>query len=69
METPLTKEQIECDIETYKDRISRAEGKLSELPGRLKGRKLAQTRRVLLSEIRHVKTLIGYAEEALAGVD
>jgi hypothetical protein len=61
----LTKEQIECDIEAYRDRLSKAEDKLNELPEGLKGRKLAQTRRVLLSEIRHVKTLIGYAQEAL----
>jgi hypothetical protein len=64
----LTKEQIERDVKAYQDRLSRAEAKLGELPGRLWGRKLVQTRRVLLSEIRHIKTLIGYAREALAEV-
>jgi hypothetical protein len=66
MEILLTKKQIERDIETYQDRLSKAEAKLSGLPGRLWGRKLTRTRRALLSEIKHVKTLTGYAQEALA---
>jgi hypothetical protein len=64
----LTREQIEHDIEAYEDRLRMAQDKLSVLPGRLRGRKLAQTRRALLSEIRHVKTLIGYAQGALMEV-
>ena len=64
----LTEESIRADIKAYQDRLSRAEAKLFDLPGGLKGRKLAQTRRVLLSKIRHVQTLINYAQEALTEV-
>ena len=64
----LNKDQIEQDIETYQGRLSRAQTKLNELPRNLMGKKLKQTRRVLLSEIRHVRTLIDYAQEALAEV-
>jgi hypothetical protein len=62
----LTKEQIEQDIEAYRNRLNRAEARPNDLPRKLIGRKLRQTRQVLLSEIRHVRTLIGYAQEALA---
>ena len=64
----LTEEMIRADIAAYQNRLSRAEDKLNELPGGLNGRKLAQTRRVLLSEIRRVQTLIKYAQGALAEV-
>ena len=65
----LNKEQIERDIQDYQDRLSKAQTKLNELPRKLKGLKLRQTRRVLLSEIRHVRTLLDYAQEALAEVE
>lgn len=65
----LTKEQIKRDIKAYRDRLNRAQAKLNELPRKLIGRKLTQARRVLIAEIKHVKTLIGYAEGALAEVE
>jgi predicted nucleic acid-binding Zn-ribbon protein len=64
----LTRKQIENDIEAYQNRLNRAEAKLNDLPHSLMGRKLRDARRVLLSEIRHVKTLIDYAQEALAEI-
>lgn len=72
MEMPLTKEEIERDIAAYQDRLSRAEAKLKDLPNKGKTwkerSKVRATRRVLLAEIRHVRTLINYAEAALTEV-
>ena len=65
----LNKKQIEHEIRSYQDRLGKAQAKLNELPRKLKGLKLKQARRALLSEIRHARTLISYATEALAEVE
>ena len=66
----LTRGQIRQDIEAYQDRLSKVEAKLNDLPQKghtwKENNKIRETRRALLSEIRHVKTLIGYAQQALA---
>jgi hypothetical protein len=68
----LNKEQIERDIKAYRDRLGRAEAKLNDLPKKgstwKESSKIRLTRRALLSEIRHIKTLMSYANEALVGV-
>jgi predicted nucleic acid-binding Zn-ribbon protein len=68
----LTDEDIQEDIRGFEQRIQDARGKLSELPETdgtwQAGKKLADKRRVLESEIEHVKRLIGIAEEALTDV-
>ena len=65
----MNKKQIEHEIRSYQDRLGKAQAKLNELPRKLKGLKLKQARRALLSEIRHARTLISYATEALAEVE
>jgi hypothetical protein len=65
----LTDKDILQDIENFKKRIQDAKFKLSELPATAGAwqaqKKLQEKRRILTSEIEHVKGLIGIAEEAL----
>jgi len=65
----ITNAEIKQDIEDFELRIQAAQQKLSELPaGQLpyqEHKRREQQRRVYEDEIKHVKRLIGYAEEAL----
>jgi hypothetical protein len=65
----LKDDDIREDIRGFEKRIQDAKDKLSELPvtaGTLQARQnLKEKRRILTSEIEHVKRLIGIAEEAL----
>ena len=69
MRSTITDEGIRQDIEQFRERISKAQAKLNELPDTAwtpKDRKKLKTqRKVLVDEIAHVKGLINIAEEAL----
>ena len=69
MQIELTNEMILDDIAGFEQRIETAREKLAELPaGRLPFKEYKirkRRRRDLESEIEHVKSLIGYATEAL----
>jgi hypothetical protein len=68
----LTKEQIERDIEDYGARLGKAKAKLNDLPQQgntwKERNRIRLARRALLSEIQLLKTMIGYARQALAEV-
>jgi hypothetical protein len=65
----LTDEDIREDIRGFEKRIQDARDKLSELPDTARTwkeqKKLKEKKRILTSEIGHVKRLIGIAKEAL----
>ena len=68
----LTDEDILQDIENFKKRIQDAKAKLAKLPETAETwparKKLDEKRRILTSEIEHVKRLIGIAEGAITDV-
>ena len=68
----LTREDILRDIAGFEDRIRIAKEKRSALPASAstfeERKKIKNERQRLLNEIQHVNTLIGYPEEALAGL-
>ena len=65
----LTPEIIKADIEAFQARIVHARESLKALPGTAPDwknrKKLAEQRRILNDEVKHVQRLIGYAQEAL----
>ena len=66
----LTDEDILKDIEGFKARINQAKERLAALPATApdwKGRKkLAEKKRILNDDIRHVRKLIDIAQRALS---
>lgn len=68
----LTDDELKEDLQGFYDRLQDARNKLSELPetaGTWKERKkLAEKKRILNDEIRHVHRLIDIAREALTEI-
>ena len=66
----LTTASIKADLEGFNQRIAGAELKLSALPvSKYDSRKTKAARRALHAEVDHIRTLIGYATDALREVD